>query len=162
MRLANSSEHNGQYGAFPKRLAITCGISIEEAKKVYDAYWELNKAIKIVSSEQKVKYVEDEMWLQNPINKFYYSLREKKDIFSTLVQGSASYVFDQWLEFILKEREQLTATFHDEFILCIKEGSESKAEELILRAIDQTNKKLKLNRELGAGVQYGKRYSEIH
>lgn len=151
-----------QYGAFPKRLAITCQVSIEEAKEIYDAYWKLNDAIKTVSKKQKVVYVGDEMWLQNPINKFYYSLRERKDIFSTLVQGSASYVFDVWVGHVLKERKQLTAQFHDEIVLCVKEGFQDKATELLTRAIDKTNNELKLNRDLGIGIQFGYRYSEIH
>lgn len=151
-----------QYGAFPKRLALTCGISIEEAKEVYDAYWKLNHAIKKVSQKQKIKYVNDEMWLLNPISGFYYSLREKKDVFSTLVQGSASYVFDLWLQFILEKREQLTAQFHDEIVLCIKIGFEKQAEELLIESINKTNEKLKLNRELGIGIQYDRRYSNIH
>lgn len=153
---------NGQYGAFPKRLAITCAVSMDEAKEIFEAYWKLNHAIKKVASQQKIKYVGEEMWLKNPINGFYYSLREEKDKFSTLVQGSASYVFDLWLEFILARREQLTGQFHDEIIIEIKEGFETQASELLNECINLTNEKLNLNRELAIGVQFGRRYSEIH
>lgn len=151
-----------QYGAFPKRLAITCAVSMSEAKEIFEAYWKLNYAIKIVSARQSVKHVNDEMWLRNPINGFYYSLREEKDRFSTLVQGSASYVFDLWLEYILEKREQLTGQFHDEIIIEIKKGFENKATELLQECIDKANNKLKLNRELAIGIQFGTRYSAIH
>lgn len=151
-----------QYGAYPPRLVKTCGISLDEAKEVFDAYWRLNWAIKEVSSKQKVVTINGEMWLQNPINGFYYSLRKRSDVFSTLIQGTASYVFDEWVRLILEEREQLTAQFHDEIVVLIREGSESRMEELCFRAIKRLNDKLKLNRELGIGVQVGKRYSDIH
>lgn len=151
-----------QYGAFPKRLAITCGISLKEAKEVFDAYWELNKAIKTASNEQTIRFVGEEMFLRNPINGFYYSLREKKDVFSTLVQGSASYVFDRWVQHVLEERRQLTASFHDEIVICIRSGNEDKASDLLNRAIAKTNEELRLNRELSIGIQFGQRYSSIH
>lgn len=151
-----------QYGAYPPRLVKTCGISLDEAKQVFDAYWKLNHAIKEVSSKQKVLTVNGEMWLRNPINGFYYSLRKKSDIFSTLIQGTASYVFDEWVRYILEEREQLTAQFHDEIVTLVREGNESRMEKLCFKAIKRLNDKLKLNRELGIGVQIGTRYSDIH
>lgn len=153
---------NGQYNAYPPRLAITCGISLEKAKELFDGYWKLNWSIKEVASNQRIIELGEEMWMQNPINGFWYSLRTKNDIFSTLVQGTASYVFDKWVEFVLEERRQLTAQFHDEIVLCIREGFEKQAEELVRKALDKTNQFLKLNRELDIGVQFGKRYSNIH
>lgn len=151
-----------QYGAYPPRLVKTCGIDLSEAKEVFDAYWKLNWAIKEVSSKQKILIVNGEMWLQNPTNGFFYSLRKKSDIFSTLIQGTASYVFDEWVRFILEEREQLTAQFHDEIVLCVLSENVQRAEDLCNRAIKKLNDKLKLNRELGIGVQIGTRYSDIH
>lgn len=102
------------------------------------------------------------MWLLNPINGFWYSLRYEKDVFSTLVQGSASYVFDLWLRYIRSKRPQLTGQFHDEIVLEIKKGSNEKAYSLLRWAIDKTNEKLRLNRELDIDIQFGSRYSEIH
>lgn len=161
-----------QYGAGVSRLAITAAISHEEAAKVHAAYWKKNWAIKQVASEQKVKTVNDQMWLLNPISHIWYSLRYEKDIFSTLVQGTASYVFDLWVQNILAEREQLTGQFHDEIIICVKEGysrynAETKKWEgpivdFLRRMIGKTNEQLKLNRELDIDVQFGKKYSDIH
>ena len=102
------------------------------------------------------------MWLLNPINGFWYSLRTQKDVFSTLVQGTASYVFDLWVEEILKQREQITAQFHDEVVLEINKGEEKECTKIIRTAIDIVNKKLPLNRELDVSIQFGERYSEIH
>lgn len=151
-----------QYGAGPPRLALTANISLSKAEKVWKAYWEKNWAIKAVAKEQRVRTIQGQMWLQNPINGFWYSLRYEKDIFSTLVQGSASYVFDIWVEQFRETRPQLTAQFHDEVVLCIRLGFRERAEALLRGAIAEVNKRLKLNRELGIDVQFGERYSEIH
>lgn len=102
------------------------------------------------------------MWLFNPVSKFWYSLRFHKDIFSTLVQGTASYVFDLWVFNIIDERPQLTGQFHDEICLEIKEGSEEQCRELLTKAIDKTNEFLKLNRVLDISIDFGTRYSDIH
>lgn len=151
-----------QYGAGPPRLALTANISEKKAKKVHKAYWDKNWAIKEVAGEQYIKTVKGQMWLKNPINGFYYSLRYEKDIFSTLVQGSASYVFDLWVQEFRKKRPQLTAQFHDEVVLCIKQGFRDKAEKLLRDAIKAVNDNIKLNRELDIDVQFGSRYSDIH
>jgi hypothetical protein len=152
-----------QYGAFPPRLVLTCDISLEEAKQVFEAYWKKNWAIKEISKQQEVKKLEDgTMWLKNPINGFYYSLRSDKDRFSTLVQGTASYVFDIWVKEVLTKTERLIGQFHDEIILLVKEGYRKEISEFLDLTIKRTNDRLKLNRELGIGIQYGKVYSQIH
>lgn len=122
----------------------------------------MNWAIRAVAREQVTKEVEGQMWLKNPINGFWYSLRFEKDIFSTLVQGTASYVFDLWVETFRRKRPQLTAQFHDEVVLELREGEEEQVRQLLLEAIKDVNEELKLNRELGVDVDFGKRYSEIH
>jgi hypothetical protein len=151
-----------QYGAGPPRLALTANISEKKAKAVWETYWKKNWAIKEVAAQQEVKTLKGQMWLKNPINGFFYSLRYEKDIFSTLVQGSASYVFDLWVQTFRKKRSQLTAQFHDEVVICVKQGFREQAERLLRDAIAEVNNQLKLNRELGIDVQFGSKYSDIH
>lgn len=151
-----------QYNAYPPTVARTCGISLKEAKELFDLYWKKNWSLKKVAETLRTKTVGDLVWQQNPINKFWYNLRKMNDQFSTLVQGTASYVFDLWLMNILKHRPQLTATFHDEGVWQIKKGYREQCNELLINAINETNKELKLNRELGISIQYGQRYSDIH
>lgn len=151
-----------QYGAGPPRLALTANINLKKAKQVHETYWKKNWAIKKVAEVQKIKTVRGQMWLFNPISNLWYSLRYEKDIFSTLVQGSASYVFDQWVNTFRSTRPQLTGQFHDEVILTIKQGHREEATKLLSDAIKSLNEKLKLNRELGIGTQFGERYSHIH
>jgi hypothetical protein len=102
------------------------------------------------------------MWLLNPVSKFWYSLRTEKDIFSTLVQGTAAYCFDRWLAVVLREREQVTGQFHDEFILCVKKGFREEVKEFLEDAIKEVNGFLKLNRELSISIQFGDCYADIH
>ena len=64
--------------------------------------------------------------------------------------------------FILKEREQLTANFHDEIILEVKKGNRDNCVKLLENSIKKVNRMLKLNRELQVDVQFGNNYSEIH
>ena len=151
-----------QYGAGPPRLAVTCGIDLSEARKVHETYWKRNWAIKVISDEQTIKYVREQMWLYNPISRFWYSLRNTKDVFSTLVQGSGVYCFDTWVAHVLADREQLTAQFHDEIVLLVKEGHREEIEAWLKETIAEVNNYLKLNRELDIGVQFGENYSEIH
>lgn len=151
-----------QYGAGPPRLALTADINLEKAKQVWKTYWEKNWAIKKVAEEQIVKTVSGQMWLFNPISKLWYSLRYEKDRFSTLIQGTASFVFDEWVKLFRSKRSQLTAQFHDEVVLQIKKGNREKCTSLLKNAIKELNNILKLNRELGIDVQFGDRYSSIH
>jgi DNA polymerase I-like protein with 3'-5' exonuclease and polymerase domains len=151
-----------QYQCGVSRLALSVGVPEKEAQVIYNAYWKRNWAIKEVAKEQEIKTVKGQMWLKNPINGFWYSLRYEKDIFSTLVQGSASYVFDLWVQTFREKRPQLTGQFHDEVVLCVKKGFREQAEKLLRDAIAAVNNQLKLNRELGIDVQFGARYSDIH
>lgn len=151
-----------QYGAGGPRIAMSAGVSDKEGYALHKAYWKKNWAIKEVAKEQTIRTIRGQMWLLNPINGFYYSLRYEKDIFSTLVQGSASYVFDLWVQTFRRKRNQLTASFHDEIILCIKEGFRQQCTDLLQNAISETNKILNLNRELAIDIQFGGNYAAIH
>ncbi len=151
-----------QYGAGPPKLALTANISLKKAEMVWKTYWEKNWAIKKVAKAQEVRTIKGQMWLHNPVNGFFYSLRYEKDIFSTLVQGTASYVFDEWVRLIRTKRPQLTAQFHDEVVLHIKLGNRDKCIALVNWAIETLNDQLKLNRRLDIGTQFGNRYSNIH
>lgn len=151
-----------QYGAFPPKIAKTVGGTLEEGQQIFDAYWKRNHAIKKVAQLTKTKTVRGQNWLFNPVSNFWYSLRAEKDKFSTLVQGTGVFCFDTWLAFLRQQRPQLTAQFHDEFILCVKKGYREDCKELILEAIDDTNNALGLNVKLGCDVQFGEAYDQIH
>lgn len=150
------------YGVGPPKLARGLKTTKAKASKLIDVYWKRNWAVRKFSEDVEIKYIGDEMWVKNPVSKFYYSLRNKKDIFSTINQSTGVYLFDKWIGEFLSEREQLTAQFHDEVVLEIKEGSEQKARELLQKAISRVNSKTKLNITLSVDIQFGKSYADIH
>ena len=150
------------YGAGVTTLSKQLGISTREAGRVHRAYWKRNWSVKQIAKEAITKSVEGRLWLYNPVSQLYYALRSEKDIFSTLNQGTGTYCFDMWVGFILKKRKQLTAQFHDEIIIDIKEESREGCTNLLKESVMKVNKFLGLNRDLDCDVQFGKNYSEIH
>ena len=156
------TNYSATYGVKPPKLSRTTGLPVKEAAKLLDSFWERNWSLLKIAEDATIQHVGQEMWLYNPVSKFWYSLRYKKDIFSTLNQGSGVYCFYTWIRIFRSKRPQLTGQFHDEVILCIKEGYEDKCTELLTSSIKEANEFLKLNVTLGVDIQYGKRYSDIH
>lgn len=156
------TNYSATYGVGKDKLARDLGSSTSEAKGLLGDFWSRNWAIKAVAEAQKVRKVEGQMWLYNPVSKFYYSLRNEKDRFSTLNQSTGVFAFDSWIKEFRKERPQLTAQFHDEVILHIKQGAEDKCTKLLLAAQDRMNEKLNLNVTLSISIAYGRSYAEIH
>ena len=151
-----------QYGCGILTLSKQLGILRGEAKVISEAYWDRNWSVKAISDSMVTQQVEGSIWQYNPVSKLWYSLRSDKDKFSTLCQGTGTYLFDMWVGFILKERQQLTANFHDEIILEVKEGNRDKCIKLLQKSIQRVNNLLRLNRKLEVDIQFGKNYSEIH
>lgn len=154
-----------QYGAGPPKLTKTCGISLKEAKELHQIYWERNWAVKEAAEAQKVITLSDgSLWLLNPVSNFFYPLRNVKDVFSTLVQGTASFVFDVWVGFLRQRGIKLIAQFHDEKVSRHKDTPKERdeVEEIHFSCIEDLNQLLRLNRKLDVDVQFGYRYSEIH
>ena len=154
--------YSATYGIGPPKLARSMGVPEKEAKALLKAFWERNFAIRKVAEAQKIVTINGQMWLFNPVSKFWYSLRYEKDIFSTLNQGTGVYCFDSWLAEIRKKRKQLTATFHDEGVWEILKGNREKMKELLITSIEKVNERLKLNVKLSVDVQFGQSYADIH
>lgn len=159
---AKQVNYSCTYGVTPKGIVRNTGMDLNNAEKLHKTYWKRNWAIKAIEDAVKVKTVDGNKWLFNPVSGLYYSLRYDKDKFSTLNQGTGTYCFDRWVYYILEKRPQLTAQFHDEVVLCVKNGSRDKATALLKWCVGKVNKELKLNRDLDVDVQFGNNYSEIH
>ena len=166
--IGKGGNYSCQYGAGPPTIAKSTGGSEAVPKKVHKGYWKLNWTIEKISSMMVTKKTPQGMWQQNPINKFWYSLRTEKDKFSTLIQGTGSYILDLWLYHIFKLGAAmglpiiLLGSFHDEIILELVEGMEEQYKELTNLALQKVNEQLKLNRQLGCDVQFGSCYADIH
>ncbi len=159
-----------QYGAGIATVQRGAKCDWATAEKLHQAYWRLNWSIKEVAANTTVKTIDGQMWQLNPVNGFWYSLRNDKDRFSTLCQGTGAYVFDVWCNAVIEicnERygrdPMLSGQFHDELILQVRKGNRELWEQIVgVEAMERTNKQLKMNRDVACEVQFGDDYSEIH
>lgn len=143
-----------------KTLIRNSGMKGEEAKRTLDTFWERNKAILQIEKDLKIRHIDGKMWLQNPTNMFWYSLRNEKDKFSTLNQGTAVYVFDIWIGFMRRMGIKIAYQCHDEVMFNTKNKEKTKG--IIKDSMQMVNNLLKLNIEVRCSVDFGKNYSEIH
>lgn len=131
------------YGSGVDKKAKLLKSTRDFAEKLHNTYWERNKAVKMVEKDRKIKVIYkdqtvkiynskdliemknqhafmnmiDTMWLLNPVSGFWQSLRYFKDIFSTLNQSTAVYVFDCYLK---EARKYFKVQYqvHDRQICC--------------------------------------------
>ncbi len=95
------------YGGGIPLTAKTLKCDLEYATKLHTTYWNRNKAVKQIAADALVNEVHGQLWVYNPIAGMWYFLKNEKDIFSTLNQSSAVYVFDLWLKFCMAEFKKL-------------------------------------------------------
>lgn len=157
-----SCNYASKYGAGGPTIARAAGVSEATGNKLHKAYWSRNWSLKKIADDCIVKQALGVKWLWNPIANMWYWLKTDKDKFSTLNQGTGTYCFDMWIKEVLKRRQQLTGQAHDEGIWEVKKGYREQAAKLLKDAIQEVNKKLKLNRDLDVGVQFGPSYGDIH
>jgi hypothetical protein len=143
------------YGVGAAKMALTTGWSVAKCKKLLEAYWKLNKAVKMVAASCTVKTINNQMWIFNPVSQFWYSLRFEN-------QGTGVYCFDMNIQNIRKRGIQICGQFHDEHIEPVRKGREEQHRALLQEAIDETNERLKLNVPLGISVDFGHSYADIH
>lgn len=166
--ISKNTNYACQYGAGIKTVARTAKVSEAVAKRLHTGYHKLNWSIAKISGMTTVKKTSFGDWQLNPINKFWYSLRSDKDRFSTLIQGTGSYILDLWLyhESQLAKKRSLEyvalGQFHDEQILECDEQKQDEYERLVSDALQKVNEQLKLNREFSCEINFGDRYSDIH
>lgn len=154
--------YGGIYGIGAEKLAREIGIPVKEAARMIEAYWERNWSVKELVKDLRVRKIGGQMWLLNPVNKFWYSLRFDKDRFSTLNQGTGAYCFDVWMGFARRLGVRMCMQFHDEYAGHVAKGDEEENSERLEKAARQLNKALKLNVPLGVDIKYGNNYSDVH
>jgi DNA polymerase I-like protein with 3'-5' exonuclease and polymerase domains len=165
------TNYSCQYSAGAETVARAAGVDKKTGIKLHKAYNDLNWSIKAIADNTTVKTVNGTMWQYNPISKLWYYLKVKKDRFSTLVQGSAAFVFDMWLVFVFDECNKrwgvdapLVAQFHDELLLVVKDNKKSidTISEIVNTAVTRVNKMLLLNRDMACDIKSGYNYYEVH
>ena len=154
--------YSATYGVGAAKLSRTTGMTIQNCQKLLDAYWKRNWSVQQFVSDQKIRHINDEMWVQNPVSKFWHSLRFEKDAFSTINQSTGAYCFDRWVALYRSKRSNIVGQFHDESINVIRKGEENVHTSVLQWAIEKLNEQLKLNVDLGIDVQYGQTYADVH
>ena len=154
--------YSATYGVGAAKLARETGMTKNEAQTLLDAFWSRNWSVQKVAEGLRVRELFGSMWVQNPVSRFWYSLRSDKDRFSTLNQGTGVFCFDSWVQECRSMGLKTVGQFHDEIITLVEEGNEDKEENIMTMAIDQVNQKVQLNVALGVDAQFGRTYADVH
>jgi DNA polymerase I-like protein with 3'-5' exonuclease and polymerase domains len=160
---AKVTNYSSLYGVGKVKLAREAGMKVKEAEALINAFWDMNWAIKKVAKDAYIKTLPDgSMWVKNPVSGFYYSLRNDRDVWSTLNQGTGVFVFDMW---VLKCRAKgvvFPMQYHDEHLSYVKIGNEDRQKKLLQDAMREVNETLKLNVEITSDIQFGDNYADVH
>lgn len=150
------------YGVGRVKLSRATGMTESESASLITSYWERNWSIKKFSESIPIRTIGGEMWVQNPVSKFWINLRFEKDVFSSINQSTGVYCFDTWLAFCWSKGLKPIGQFHDEGIWHIKRGKEEETASIMKWAIQAVNNKIQLNVPLDIDYKFGKNYAEVH
>ena len=152
--------YSAVYGVGKVKLARTTGMPESQCQELLDAYWDRNWAVKKIAEAQTVRTIGGQMWLYNPVSRFWISLRYKKDIFSSLNQSTGVFCFDSWLMQCVRRGLRPIFQFHDEggWYIQDRQATLTKMND----AITEVNNTLNLNVPLGIDAKFGNTYSEVH
>ena len=159
---AKTVTYSALYGVGKNKLAKEIGVKPAEAKKFLDAYWDIHWSVKKFASSCRVRTIDDQMWVKNPLNGYWYSLRYEKDIFSTINQGTGDFIFTMWEYFLIQEGVTIRGGFHDEVIITCPEDQVEETVAKLYKAIDKVNQVLPLNVPVSIDHKVGKNYGEVH
>lgn len=159
---AKTTNYASLYQVGAATLSRNLGIPKKEAQSLIDAYWRIHFAVKVVTKTFKIKRVGEELWILNPISRFWHNLRNEKDAFSVVNQSSAVYCFNMWLLNITRQGVWPVLQTHDDLAIVCNEKDTEKVKDVINKAMENVNKQLKLNVELACEVQVGQNLSQTH
>jgi hypothetical protein len=150
------------YGVGIVKLSLINRWHHDKSRKMLNIYWKRNWAVKKIAKNCRVRTVNGQMWLFNPVSQFWYSLRYDKDRFSTLNQGTGDYCFNTWVRKVRAKGIKLCGQFHDEIVFPLLPKDIEEVKTKLNKAIDETNEELELNVKLRISIDFGKNYAEIH
>ena len=154
--------YSATYGVGKVKLARSTGMSEKDAAQLLEGFWKMNWSIKSVAEEAQVRRIGGKMWLYNPVSRFWISLRNDRDVFSSLNQSTGVFCFDSWLAHCWAKGIRGVAQFHDEVVVPVKLGQETMLQDKMKLAIAEVNSKLNLNVPLDIDPQLGKNYADVH
>lgn len=159
---AKTVNFSSTYKVGSKTLARNLKSTEKYAQKLLDGFWERNKAILQVEAATERKTVRGQLWIKQPVSGFYLSLREVKDIFSTLNQSTAVFVFDTWVKHIRSLGGKIYYQSHDEHLSIVKDNQKDWYSGVLKEAMRLTNEELQLNVPISYSEDWGRNYLEVH
>lgn len=150
------------YGVSKATLSRNSGMPLKECEKLLEVYWERNKAVKKAVETFKTKQIGSQLWVQNPISKFWLSVRNSKDLFSVVNQNSSTLCFDTFCKYLLQTGISIPYFYHDEWLGEFDKKDVPKIKEKIEWAIKKVNEELKLNVIIQHSLQEGDNYADCH
>ena len=161
-----------QFGAGALTVSRAANVTLGVAKKLVEAYRNRNWTIETITKEQKDKKTSFGRYQLNPFNGIWYNLKNDKDKFSTLVQGTGSFIFDLWMLNLLRLRKEskyklkgdldLLGSWHDEYVGELLPEDKESCKQITMDAIMCANNNMKLEIPFSVDVQFGQNYSQIH
>jgi len=159
---AKTTSYSALYGIGKQKLSKELKIPLKEAEQLLEGYWKLNHAVRVFAESCEVKEVRGQMWVKNPFNGFNYALRSTKDIFSTVNQGTGSYLHILWCANIRRKGIKIIGNWHDEIVTVCKREDYERVEATLHECIELVNKQTKIRVPLKIDVQKGANYGDVH
>lgn len=158
---AKTTNYAAQYGVKEKTLSRTLKKSEEYASMLLDSYWRLHRPLQQIGEACKVKTVDGNMWLWNPMAELWINLRNEKDRLNTLIQSSGSIITYTWAYLSIQQGLNLSLVYHDEVALITK-STKDIVEGKLRNAIGTVNRAFDLRPEMGIDVNIGDTYASVH
>ncbi len=173
---------NVTYGCSPPKLAKTIGKPEEEGKRLYEAFWDANPALKELKEQVEVYWKDKggKKWLP-AIDGRRLMTRSQHALLNTLFQSAgaiimdyAAVIMDYWLggirfdekgipHYIYKgKRVQRVAYMHDELEYECEASVAQEVADKIVKAIELAGVKLKFKLPLAGEAKVGKNWMEVH
>lgn len=159
---SKTTSYSALYGIGKAKLAKELKIPIKEAEQLLVGYWKLNNSVKIFADSCKTKEIRGQLWVLNPGNGYWYTLRKLFDIFSTINQGFGSYLHILWCRNVRSLGVKIVGNFHDEILTVCKSGEYEDVKAKLQKAIEMTNTQTKLRVPIKIDVQKGSNYGQVH
>jgi hypothetical protein len=163
---AKVTNYSSLYGVGKVKLAREAGMTVKEADALITAFWDMNWSIKQVAKEAYVRTLKDgSMWVKNPVSGFFYSLRNDRDTWSTLNQGTGVFIVDSWIMHLRKTTFPsvvVSMQYHDEVLVYCKLCEEERLGKALELAMAKVNETLKLNVTIEVDHKTGGSYSAVH
>ena len=156
------TNYSATYGASAKKIAESADISLKDAEKLKDAYWNLNWSVKKYAEDLTVKNVRGKNFIWNPYTKLWLVLTSDHIKFSACNQNLGSCVFDLFLYFLIQDGIMPISTIHDELSFYINEGEEEITKEKVKKAIDKVNKAYDFPIKFESEPEFATSYGGLH